>query len=55
MRTASECMTMAARMDGYAARDPKSRLRAEWTGMASYWRHLAHQADWQDHYAARSS
>jgi len=45
---------MAARMEGQAARHPDSRLGAEWTSLASYWRDLARQADWQDRYAARS-
>lgn len=51
MRTASECLAMAARMDGYAARE--QRLRAEWMAMASHWRILAVQAEWQDRRAAR--
>ena len=55
MRTASECLAMAARMDAHAARDPEPRLRAEWTIMASHWRGLARQADWQDRYAAKAS
>ncbi|WP_298746176.1 hypothetical protein [uncultured Brevundimonas sp.] len=46
---------MAARMDGYAAREALPGMRAEWVAMASYWRGLAHQADWQDRYRARSS
>ncbi|MDP3802741.1 MAG: hypothetical protein Q8Q71_11195 [Brevundimonas sp.] len=54
MRTASQCMAMAARMDGFAARDSASRMRAEWTSMAVYWRDLAHQAEWQDRYARRA-
>jgi hypothetical protein len=41
---------MAARMDGYAVRDPEPRLRAEWSSLALYWRGLAHQAEWQDRY-----
>lgn len=53
MRTASQCRAMAARMDGFAARDSSLRMRAEWVGMAAYWRDLAHQADWQDRYTAR--
>jgi len=48
MRTASQCMTMAARMDGYAAREPQPDMRAEWLAMASHWRGLAHHAEWQD-------
>lgn len=55
MRTASQCMAMAARMDGLAARITAPAMRAEWIGMAVYWRDLAHQADWQDRYAARGS
>ena len=50
MRTASECLAMAERMDGYAARDPEPRLQAEWIRMACHWRSLAHQATWQDRY-----
>ncbi|HYC68618.1 hypothetical protein [Brevundimonas sp.] len=46
---------MAARMDGYAARDPNQRLRAEWLSLATYWRGLAHQADRQDSYTTRAS
>jgi len=48
-------MAMATRMDAFAARAPEPRLRAEWTSMASHWRGLAHQAEWQDRYAARPS
>ena len=54
MRTASQCRAMAALMDGRAAHDSAPRLRAEWTAMAAYWRGLAHQAEWQDRYAARA-
>jgi hypothetical protein len=54
MRTASECLAMAVRMDGYAARNPDPHQRAEWAIMASHWRGLARQADWQDRYAARA-
>ncbi|WP_056619043.1 hypothetical protein [Brevundimonas sp. Root1423] len=53
MRTASQCMAMAVRMDGLAARVAVPSMRAEWTSMALYWRGLASQADWQDRYAAR--
>ena len=52
MRTASQCMAMAARMDGLAALDAAPVVRAAWTSLAVYWRDLAHQADWQDRYAA---
>lgn len=55
MRTAPQCMAMAARMDHNAARDPEPRMRAEWTTMALHWRGLAHQAEWQDRYNARTS
>jgi hypothetical protein len=54
MRTASQCMEMALRMDGYAARDPDPHMRTEWASMALHWRGLAHQAEWQDRYKARS-
>jgi hypothetical protein len=47
-------MAMAARMDGRAARDSDSRMRADWTSMAVYWRDLAHQAERQDRYAPRA-
>lgn len=53
MRTASQCMAMAARMDGYAARHSAPVVSAAWTRMGMSWRDLAHQADWQDRYAAR--
>lgn len=55
MRTASQCLAMAARMDDQAAREPRMDLRADWTVMASHWRGLARQADWQDRYRARAS
>lgn len=55
MRTASQCLAMAARMDGYAARQPQPDMHAEWIAMALHWRDLAHEADWQDRYLARSS
>ncbi|WP_332657410.1 hypothetical protein [Brevundimonas sp.] len=48
MRTAPQCMAMAARMDSYAARYASPVMTAAWTSMALYWRDLAHQADWQD-------
>lgn len=54
MRTALQCMAMAARMDSYAARESAPVASAAWTSMAVYWRDLAHQADWQDRYAVRS-
>ena len=54
MRTASQCLAMAARMDGYAARHVRPDMRAEWAAMAASWRALAHDADWQDRYCARS-
>ncbi len=54
MRTALECLAMAARMDGYASRAPSSALRGEWSSMALYWRALARQADWQDGLEAQS-
>lgn len=53
MRTASQCMAMAARMDSNAARDSAPVVSAAWTSMAVHWRDLARQADWQDRYAAR--
>lgn len=53
MRTASQCMAMALRMDRFAARESEARMRAEWTSMALRWRDMAHQADWQDLYDAR--
>lgn len=53
MRTASQCMAMAERMDGLAARDSTPVIRAAWASMALRWRDLARQADWQDRYAAR--
>ena len=52
MRTASQCMAMAARMDSYAAGDSTPVVSAAWASMAGYWRNLARQADWQDRYAA---
>lgn len=52
MRTASQCMAMAARMEGFAAGDAAPAVRAAWTNMAVYWRDLAHQAHWQERYAA---
>ena len=52
MRTAAQCMAMAAQMDGLAARDCAPVIRAAWTSMAVYWRNLARQADWQDRYIA---
>lgn len=54
MRTASQCLAMAARMDGHAARDPGWGMRAEWIAMASHWRGLARQADWQDRHDAQA-
>lgn len=52
MRTASQCMAMAARMEALAARDLVPQGHAEWTDMAACWRRLARQADWQDRYRA---
>lgn len=52
MRTASQCLAMAAQMDGLAARDSAPVIRAAWTRMARCWRDLARQADWQDRYTA---
>jgi len=53
MRTASQCLAMAARMDGYARREADPDTRAEWAVMALHWRGLACQAEWQDHHAVR--
>ena len=55
MRTASQCLAMAARMDGYAERHAGVGMRADWAAMAAFWRGLAHDADWQDRYRARRS
>lgn len=55
MRTASQCLAMAARMDGYAARKGQPDLQAEWLVMAAHWRGLAHQAEWQDRCRPRPS
>ena len=53
MRTAAECMTMAARMEGFARRDSDAGLRAEWVRMAGHWRGMAQQAHWQDQHRTR--
>lgn len=50
MRSASQCLAMAARMDSFAVRDAAPVVRAAWSEMAMYWRDLAHQAEWQDRY-----
>lgn len=54
MRTASQCLALAALLDDRAARDSRMDMRADWTVMASHWRRLARQADWQDRFHARS-
>ena len=55
MRTASQCMAMAMRMDGLATSDTAPEIRDAWTRMARRWRDLARQADWQDGYTACDS
>ncbi len=48
MRSAKECLAMAAGIERQAHRSDTLSYRADLLSMAETWRHLAQQALWQD-------